>query len=109
MAADLPTGLWVEAKLYEFNALGVSYYVIQKGNHSSGLVMVKVNDRRGKCLLHMQQRNFMTNALEWSNALNDEVVEESNADEYISRAVQRDPDLWVIDIESEELKNPFIP
>ena len=43
----------------------------------------------------------------WTNALPQDVVEESKADDYIRRAITRDPDIWVIEIEDKTYANPF--
>jgi len=106
-SSDLPTGLWVEAALQGLTLKGTPFYYVQKGNHASGLVMLKLSDMRGACRLIMQQRNFMSDKLEWINALNEEQVEERAADEYIRRSIENDPDLWVVEIEDEAMANPF--
>ncbi|MCB1651563.1 MAG: DUF1491 family protein [Alphaproteobacteria bacterium] len=103
----LPTGLWVDAVLTPLNARGIFYYITQKGNHASGLVMLKLNGLRGRVRLLAQQRDFMSNKLEWVSALDQEEVAEADADSYINRAIQSDPDLWVIEIEDPEMQNPF--
>lgn len=108
MADDrLPTGLLVDAVLTPLNARGIFYYITQKGNHSSGLLLLKLNGLKGQVRLITQQRNFMTDEIEWVKALEQETLEEAVADEYIQRAVSRDPDLWVIEIEDEAMTNPF--
>lgn len=103
----LPTGLWVDAHLRNLTAAAIFYTIIQKGNHASGLVMLKLNGMRGQVKLLMQERNFESGALEWVSALGDDPVEEAKADAYIHRACNRDPDLWVIEIEDPLMNNPF--
>ena len=107
MSDRLPTALWVDAHLKNLTDKAVYYHYIQKGNHSSGIVMLKLNDLKGQIKLLTQERNFMTDKLEWVDALGKEMVEEAEADAYIRRAVSRDPDLWVIEIEDSEMQNPF--
>lgn len=107
MSSGLPIGLIVEIKLKELTSQGVPYYIHQSGNHGSGLMMLKLNALDGQCKLITQQRNFLTDILEWIPALEQETVTESEADSYIHRCIARDPDLWVIEIEGREMQNPF--
>ncbi len=104
--AELPIGLWVETQLAALNARGVSYYITQKGNHGSGVVLLKLLNRQYECSLLIQQRD-LDGKLGWVHALNKEVLEEREADEYIQRSIPRDPDMWVIEIEQDTLDNPF--
>ena len=105
--ARLPTNLWVDAVLTPLNARGLYYYITQKGNPHSGMLLLKLNGLRGKVRLRTQERNFMDDTLEWIDPLEQEILDESKADEYIQRAIDRDPDLWVIEIEDPEMNNPF--
>lgn len=89
------------------NAEGVPYYIMQKGAYAGGLVLLKINTLGEGCLLLTQQRDFETNKLGWANALEQDRVPEPDADAYIQRAVSRDPDLWVIEVEDREGENPF--
>lgn len=104
----LPTALWVEARLRKLEQDFVPHYYLQKGNYASGLVMVKSDGLKGFCRLYTQQRNFMSGELEWIDALDQEIIEYEKADAYIQRAIKSDPDLWAIEIEDKEMKNPFI-
>ena len=61
----------------------------------------------GRCKFLTQQRDFETDELVWVPALAEEMVDEAEADAYIQRAISRDPDLWVIEIEDKEMDNPF--
>ncbi len=103
----LPTSLWVDAHLRRLNEEGRSYYITNKGEQNSGMILLKLADTNGSCRLIIQQRDFITNKMGWAAAFDEETVEEAKADEYISRAVERDPDLWVIEIEDPEMDNPF--
>src|SRR5690554_6108951 len=102
----IPTYLWLEAKIRELSAQGVGVYVAQRGDKAGGLVLLKVSDMMGQCKLLTQQRN-LDGELVWAAALKEEVSDEKSADDYIARACQRDPDLWVIEVEDREMKNPF--
>jgi hypothetical protein len=103
----LPTKLWIDAVLLPLAGRGIYHYVHQEGDYSTGLILLKLEGLDGTCRLLTQQRDFMSNTLEWVPALSHEDVASSEADAYIARAVSRDPDLWVIEIEDREKKNPF--
>lgn len=107
MSAQIPTSLFVEGHLATLSSEAIPYYFIQKGNASSGLILVKISNMKGSTRLLMQQRDFNQDSLVWAPALNEEVVEETDADAYIKRAISRDPDLWVLEIEDKTLTNPF--
>ncbi len=102
----LPTALWVEGHLHTLTAQGIPFYITNKGAHSSGTVMVKIVNPGQACMLLNQQRN-LDGEMGWVHALGQDNVEEKEADAYISRTVKRDPDVWVIEIESREMVNPF--
>lgn len=103
----IPTYLWLEAKIRELSAQGVGVYVIQRGDRTGGLVLLKISDMAGQCRLLTRQRN-LDGELMWMAALKEEMADEKSADEYIARACQRDPDLWVVEVEDRDMKNLFI-
>ncbi len=104
--ARLPVHLWIDAQLRPLNDNGVFFYIHQKGDQNSGVILLKLNGLSGECKLLIQQRDF-DGELGWVHALSQEVVEEGDADAYIQRTMLRDPDLWVIEIEDREMNNPF--
>ena len=104
--ARLPVHLWIDAQLRPLNDKGVFYYIHQKGDQNTGVILLKLNGLSGQCQLLIQQRDF-DDELGWIHALAQEVVEESDADAYIQRTISRDPDIWVIEIEDREMVNPF--
>lgn len=102
----LPTALWVDAHLRRLTLEAVPYYIVNKGAHASGTVMLKLYAPGQGAKLLQQQRDF-DGAMGWMGLFKGEVVEESKADDYIRRAIDRDPDVWVIEIEDKAFANPF--
>ena len=102
-----PTHIWLEAKIRELSVQGIGVYITHKGEKMSGLVLLKLVRNTEECKLLTQQRNFETNALDWVNVFQEDTVEEQKADEYIARSANRDPDLWVVEVENKEMINPF--
>lgn len=102
----LPTALWVDAHLRRLNEMGQGHYIVHKGAYAAGMVMVKVNLLNGTCDILVQTRG-LDGILGWMRAVGDEPGAEQEADAYIRRAIERDPDLWVIEIEDRHGKNPF--
>lgn len=102
----LSTALWVDAQLHHCTLEGIPFYVVHKGAHASGTVLLKITIPGESCKLLQQQRDF-EGEMGWMALFKGELVVEKEADEYIRRAADRDPDLWVIEIEDRELRNPF--
>ena len=103
-----PTHIWLDAKIRELSMRGIGIYVTHKGEKMSGLVLLKLVASSQECKLLTQQRNFETDALDWVNVFQEDIIEESRADEYIQRSTTRDPDLWVLEIEDKDMTNPFL-
>jgi hypothetical protein len=98
----IPTHLWIEAEIRRLSSLGVGVYVLARGDKMGGIVLQKVSNLSGHCRLLIQQRDF-SGVLGWVPAFGEDLIEEKTADDYITRAVGRDPDLWVIEIEDREM------
>lgn len=103
----LPTSLHVDAILKQCDIDFIPYYILQKGEYASGVILAKLNRLDGIAALRIQQRDFDTGMLGWVDALGEAEMEENKADEYIARSKSRDPDLWVIEFETRDLQNPF--
>lgn len=102
----LPTELWVSACLRRCSAEGVPAYVVHRGAPAAGTVMVKIVISAQGCRLLNQSRD-MDGELCWMDLFDGASVAEMQADEYIARALKRDPDLWVIEVEDKAGRNPF--
>ncbi|WP_282609316.1 DUF1491 family protein [Pelagibius sp. Alg239-R121] len=102
----LPTHLWIQAHIRRCSAEGTPATVVHKGERMSGMLLLKLNQLGQGCRVLTQMRD-MDGRLGWMPALNGDLIEERDADDYIERAVKRDPDLWVVEIESRDGSHPF--
>jgi hypothetical protein len=102
----LPTEVWVMAHIRQCLAEGTTATVVHKGDAKGGTLMLKLNllDRRFRVL---SQARGLDGALGWLAAFKGEMVPETEADEHIARAISRDPDLWVVEIEHRDGRHPF--
>jgi len=102
----IPTHIWVEAELRRCSAAGTPAIVVHKGERMGGAVMLKTFQPGVGCRLMSQMRD-LDGRLAWYPAHKEEVIPEPDADERIRRAVDRDPDLWVIEIETRDGSHDF--
>jgi hypothetical protein len=102
----LPTELWLKAHLRRCSAEGVPAVVARRGEKTGGMVLLKLNQRERGVRLLGQTRD-LEGRLAWLPALGGELVPEAEADAYIERAVRRDPDIWVVEIEHPDGWHPF--
>lgn len=106
MEARIKTEYWVHAHLRRCALEAVPAFVVRRGDNERGMVMLKINTLDGGCRVLTQARD-LDGKLGWMAALNGEPAPEAEADAYIARQTQRDPDLWVIEIEDREGRNWF--
>jgi len=102
----LPTDVFVMAHVRQANDSGAAAYVVRKGAKTGGTVLVKINQLDQGCRVLTQVRDLDGN-LAWMSAHKEALVTEADADAYIARAVARDPDLWVVEFEDRDGRNPF--
>lgn len=102
----LRTDVWVKAHLRRCTADGVPATLARRGDATGGLVVLKLNQLDLGCRVLSQSRD-LDGRLAWLPALKGELVAETEADAYIARAVERDPDLWVVEIEHRDGWHPF--
>lgn len=101
MEPRLKAEIWVKALLRRCAAANVPAAVLRRGDADSGAVLVKLN------LLERGASVFAAGwgadgGRLWRRATGAEPAPEAEADAYIARALQRDPDLWVVEIEDRQ-------
>ncbi len=99
MEARLKTGLWIKALIRRCDIEAIAVAVLARGDADSGAVLLKFSDRSGGSSVLAQARR-PDGELVWLRATGPVPVTETDADAYIARQRRRDPDLWVVEIES---------
>jgi len=102
----LPAELWIKAHIKRCIVDGIPATVVHRGEKNSGTLILKLNQLDAGVKVLNQTRDI-DGALAWMPALGGKLVAEVEADAYIERAVKRDPDVWVVEIEDRNGKHPF--
>ena len=102
----LPTELWIRAHLRRLTVDAISAYVVRKGSPTGGTLLLKLNQLDLGCRILTQARD-LEGRLGWLAAKGGAFMPEAEADAYVARAVSRDPDLWVVEIEDRQGRHPF--
>ena len=111
MEARLKAGIWVKALIRRCDLAAIGVAVLARGDPDAGAILLKLSPREGGCTVLAQARRPDGAAI-WMRATGNAPVSESEAEAYIFRQRKRDPDLWVIEIETgavtELLDSPIL-
>jgi len=102
----IPTHFWVGAFIRNCLLKSIPVTVIRKGEKLGGTVLIKLYQSIDTCRVMAQTRNS-EHCIEWYPIHKQETVDEQKASSLIDRSVSRDPDLWVIEVESLDTELPF--
>lgn len=102
----LKSRLSVMAAIRLCQGRGLFATIARKGDEDAGAILVKQNLLGGGFKVLTQMRS-VEGRLGWMAGTGEEPVEETAADAYIARQIDRDWDVWVVEIEDREGRNPF--
>ena len=112
MEPRLKSGIWIQALIRRCDRAAIGVAVVAHGDVDAGAILLKLSGRASGCTVLAQTRRA-DGAAVWLRATGPAPVPEAEADAYIARQRGRDPDLWVIEIESERpdslLDTPILP
>ena len=95
----LTADLWVAAYLARLRMAAIPAYVMRRGDGTAGAVVVKLATLDGRAVARERVADLMTGGRRW------EVLAEGpepEVDAALARAMGRDPDLWVIEVEDRQ-------
>lgn len=102
---SLPTDLLVNAQIRIAASHGVPIIVRRRGHSSSGTILLKINRLDGTVHLLTQVRS--DDEPVWVSVTATDTVPEAEADRYLERQAQFDPDLWILEIEDKQGRHWF--
>lgn len=97
--ARLPTWLWAEALMRRASDAGAGAFLMQRGDRERGDVLVKVARLDGTARAYVPGLSMDGERVFVDLALRGVGESEADIDAYVTRARERDSDLWVIEIE----------
>jgi hypothetical protein len=107
MAEDrLKAEFWVKAQIRLCDRDNIPLTIARKGDPTGGAILLKLNRFAAGCRVYSQVRDVDSNPA-WLCATGPDPVSEADADAYIQRQVQRDYDLWVLEIEDSKGRYVF--
>lgn len=99
-APRLATDMYVSAHVRMAAREGVPITVVRKGDPSSGSLILKINLLNGTARVLYEVRYDGERV--WTLALGAEFMDDREADAYLTRQGEIDPDAWLIEIEDKQ-------
>ena len=102
----LKSKMLVQAGLRQCMALGLMATVVRSGDEDAGAVYLKIN-RLGPGFTILALARELDGSLKWRSLTGDTPVQEACADAVLEKERRIDPDIWVLEIEDREGRNPL--
>lgn len=102
---QISTDFIINAQIRIAARQGVPIVVLRHGDNSVGTILLKINLLDGTAHVLTQVR--YDDELVWAPATTTETVSEAEADLYLERQAQRDPDAWILEIEDKQGRHWF--
>jgi len=101
METRVKAEFWVKALIRRCETAGAFAAVVHKGDETAGSMILKISTLDGQAKAFVPGYAVDGHRV-WRSQPQTDPVAEAQVDAYIARAVERDPDLWVVEIEDRE-------
>jgi hypothetical protein len=105
MTGDLPTEMMIDAQRRIAAREGVPVTVVRRGYGGVGTILLKINRLDGTARVLSQVRD--DDALVWSPVSRVDPMDEKDAEVYLAKQAERDPDVWIVEIEDKKGRHWF--
>ncbi len=95
----LTADFWVRAYLRRLQLADIAAYLTRKGDATAGAVLVRLDTMDGRATVFQRSFDLMSGARTWVVLAE---APEAEVSELITRQADRDPDLWVVEIEDRQ-------
>jgi len=97
----LKAGIWVSAQIRLCDIMSMPAIVRRRGDADAGSILLRLDRLDGTSMVLSQIRDAM-GTRNWLRATGLDYVPDADAEAYITRRIQADPDIWVLEIEDRD-------
>ncbi len=99
MTPRLTSEVWVAAYLTRCRLADIPAFVVARGDHTAGAVLVKLNRLDGTAVSFQRSFDLISGERRWMILVEGE---DGDVEKAILRQREMDPDLWVIEVEDRD-------
>ena len=97
--ARLTSEIWVAAYLTRCRLADIPAFVVARGDHTAGAVLIKLNRLDGTAVAYQRSFDLMSGERKWMVLVEGD---DGDVERSILRQRDMDPDLWVIEVEDRQ-------
>jgi hypothetical protein len=101
MMPRLKAEIWIKAHVRACEVQGAQAFIVRHGDDTAGAILIKVNALDGRAML-LEPATTAEGARAWMRVTGPAFVPEAEAEAAMARAIKRDPDLWILEIEDRQ-------